>query len=148
MLLGLDRAGIAAHSGSACSAESIEPSPVLAAMGVDPDRSLQAVGGLVDDRGRRRGIRRGIAFGRRAPSLARRHGQLEPPERAAFAGGGVSARQRLTGGSEGLHGHGCNGADQVLRPAGAEGPAEMDTCGAGISVVLVHGDAQRHCPSG
>lgn len=41
VLLGLDRAGIAAHSGSACSSESIEPSPVLAAMGADPDRSLR-----------------------------------------------------------------------------------------------------------
>lgn len=41
VLLGLDRAGIAAHSGSACSSESIEPSPVLVAMGVDPDRSLR-----------------------------------------------------------------------------------------------------------
>ncbi len=41
VLLGLDQAGIAAHSGSACSSESIEPSPVLAAMGVDPDRSLR-----------------------------------------------------------------------------------------------------------
>jgi len=41
VLLGLDRSAIAAHSGSACSSESIEPSPVLAAMGVDPDRSLR-----------------------------------------------------------------------------------------------------------
>jgi cysteine desulfurase len=41
VLLGLDRAGIAAHSGSACSSESLEPSPVLAAMGVDPSRSLR-----------------------------------------------------------------------------------------------------------
>jgi cysteine desulfurase len=41
VLLGLDQSGIAAHSGSACSSESIEPSPVLAAMGVDPDRSLR-----------------------------------------------------------------------------------------------------------
>ena len=41
VLLGLDRMGVAAHSGSACSSESIEPSPVLAAMGVDPDRSLR-----------------------------------------------------------------------------------------------------------
>ncbi len=41
VLLGLDRAGVAAHSGSAFSSESIEPSPVLAAMGVDPDRSLR-----------------------------------------------------------------------------------------------------------
>lgn len=41
VLLGLDRAGIAAHSGSACSSEALEPSPVLAAMGLDPDRSLR-----------------------------------------------------------------------------------------------------------
>ena len=42
VLLGLDRAGIAAHSGSACSSESLEPSPVLEAMGVDAHRSLRA----------------------------------------------------------------------------------------------------------
>lgn len=41
VLLGLDRAGIAAHSGSACSSESLEPSPVLEAMGVDAHRSLR-----------------------------------------------------------------------------------------------------------
>lgn len=41
VVLGLDQAGIAVHSGSACSAEAIEPSPVLAAMGVDADRSLR-----------------------------------------------------------------------------------------------------------
>ncbi|MGH9082008.1 MAG: cysteine desulfurase family protein [Acidimicrobiales bacterium] len=41
VLLGLDQAGVAAHSGSACSSESLEPSPVLAAMGVDADRSLR-----------------------------------------------------------------------------------------------------------
>jgi len=50
VLLGLDRAGIAAHSGSACSAESLEPSPVLEAMGVDPSRSLRlSVGWSSDD---------------------------------------------------------------------------------------------------
>ena len=41
VLLGLDRAGIAAHSGSACSSESLEPSPVLAAMGIDAHHSLR-----------------------------------------------------------------------------------------------------------
>lgn len=41
VLLGLDRAGIAAHSGSSCSSESLEPSPVLEAMGVDAHRSLR-----------------------------------------------------------------------------------------------------------
>ena len=41
VLLGLDQAGVAAHSGSACSSESLEPSPVLQAMGVDAERSLR-----------------------------------------------------------------------------------------------------------
>ena len=41
VLLGLDQAGIACHSGSACSSESLEPSPVLAAMGVEAERSLR-----------------------------------------------------------------------------------------------------------
>jgi cysteine desulfurase len=41
VLIGLDQAGVAAHSGSACSSESLEPSPVLAAMGVDADHSLR-----------------------------------------------------------------------------------------------------------
>ena len=41
VLIGLDQAGVAAHSGSSCSSESLEPSPVLEAMGVDADRSLR-----------------------------------------------------------------------------------------------------------
>jgi cysteine desulfurase len=41
VLIGLDRAGVAVHSGSACSSESIEPSPVLEAMGVDANHSLR-----------------------------------------------------------------------------------------------------------
>jgi cysteine desulfurase len=42
VLVGLDQAGVAVHSGSSCSSETLEPSPVLQAMGVDADRSLRA----------------------------------------------------------------------------------------------------------
>jgi cysteine desulfurase len=42
ILLGLDQRGVAVHSGSSCSSEALEPSPVLAAMGVDADKSLRA----------------------------------------------------------------------------------------------------------
>lgn len=41
VLIGLDRAGVAVHSGSACSSETIEPSPVLEAMGADSSHSLR-----------------------------------------------------------------------------------------------------------
>ena len=41
VLLALDQHGVAAHSGSACSSELLEPSPILAAMGVDAERSLR-----------------------------------------------------------------------------------------------------------
>jgi cysteine desulfurase len=41
VLLALDQNGVAAHSGSSCSSETLEPSPVLAAMGVDADHSLR-----------------------------------------------------------------------------------------------------------
>src|SRR6202034_231128 len=50
VLIGLDRSGVAVHSGSACSSESIEPSPVLEAMGVDPSHSLRvSVGWTTSD---------------------------------------------------------------------------------------------------
>jgi cysteine desulfurase len=41
VLLGLDQRGVAVHSGSSCSSETFEPSPVLKAMGVDADHSLR-----------------------------------------------------------------------------------------------------------
>ena len=41
VVIGLDRAGVAVHSGSACSSEALEPSAVLAAMGADPEHSLR-----------------------------------------------------------------------------------------------------------
>ncbi len=41
ILLALDQHGVAVHSGSACSSETLEPSPVLAAMGVNAERSLR-----------------------------------------------------------------------------------------------------------
>jgi len=41
VLIGLDQAGVAAHSGSSCSSEALEPSPVLEAMGVDAEHSLR-----------------------------------------------------------------------------------------------------------
>lgn len=41
IVIALDQAGIAAHSGSSCASEDLEPSPVLAAMGAVADRSLR-----------------------------------------------------------------------------------------------------------
>jgi cysteine desulfurase len=51
VLIGLDRAGVAVHSGSACSSESIEPSPVLEAMGVDASHSLRVSVGWSTEKG-------------------------------------------------------------------------------------------------
>jgi cysteine desulfurase len=41
VVLGLDQAGVAVHSGSSCASESLAPSAVLEAMGVDAARSLR-----------------------------------------------------------------------------------------------------------
>lgn len=41
VLIGLDRVGIAVHSGNSCSSEALEPSPVLLAMGADAAHSLR-----------------------------------------------------------------------------------------------------------
>jgi cysteine desulfurase len=41
VVLGLDQAGVAVHSGSACASEALAPSPVLAAMGEHAERSLR-----------------------------------------------------------------------------------------------------------
>ena len=49
VLLALDQAGVSVHSGSSCSTEAIEPSPVLAAMGVDAERSLRVSVGWSSD---------------------------------------------------------------------------------------------------
>ena len=65
VLIGLDRAGVAVHSGSACSSESIEPSPVLEAMGVDPSHSLRVSVGWTTDGRRLRCIRRRVRPRRR-----------------------------------------------------------------------------------
>jgi cysteine desulfurase len=41
VLLALDQRGVAVHSGSSCSSETFEPSPVLKAMAADADHSLR-----------------------------------------------------------------------------------------------------------
>ena len=41
VVLGLDQHAVSVHSGSSCATESLEPSPVLEAMGVDAHRSLR-----------------------------------------------------------------------------------------------------------
>ncbi len=41
VVLGLDQAGLAVHSGSSCSSEALVPSPVFEAMGIDASRTLR-----------------------------------------------------------------------------------------------------------
>lgn len=72
VLLGLDQAGVAVHSGSACSSEAFEPSPVLEAMGVDAHRSIRvSVGWSTTDDDVE-------AFARRFAEVVRRLRDLAP----------------------------------------------------------------------
>ncbi len=41
IVVGLDRRGVASHSGAACASETFEPSPVLLAMGLDVEHSVR-----------------------------------------------------------------------------------------------------------
>ncbi len=41
VLIGLDQRGVAVHSGSSCSSEALDPSPVLAAIGADAEHGLR-----------------------------------------------------------------------------------------------------------
>ena len=41
LVLGLDRRSIYIHSGSSCSSEILEPSPIVSAIGQDPDTSIR-----------------------------------------------------------------------------------------------------------
>ena len=67
ILLALDQHGVAVHSGSSCSSETLEPSPVLEAMGVDADRSLRISVGWSSTTGRRRPVRGSVPGNRRTP---------------------------------------------------------------------------------
>ena len=73
------------HSGSACSSESLEPSPVLAAMGADADHVAAHQRRLVDHRRRRRPLPRRVPRRRRAPP--------RPPDLTAPIGAQNSARR-------------------------------------------------------
>ncbi len=81
VLLALDRAGIAAHSGSACSSESLAPSPVLAAMGADADRSLRLSVGWTSTAGDVAAF--AAAFGPAVERLRALRGRALPTGRAA-----------------------------------------------------------------
>ena len=92
VLIGLDQAGVAAHSGSACSSELLEPSPVLAAMGVNAERSLRLSVGWSTTRRRGGTGRPGPPAGDRA--VARPGRRIAGPARAVAGGGAVAGRER------------------------------------------------------
>jgi cysteine desulfurase len=73
ILLALDQHGVAIHSGSSCSSETLEPSPVLAAMGVDADHSLRISVGWSSARG---DVDR---FVREFPGIVERFRELRSP---------------------------------------------------------------------
>ena len=70
VLLSLDQRGIAVHSGSSCSSEALEPSPVLIAMGVDGRPVASGQRRLEHDARRRRRVR-SLRSRRSSPSSAR-----------------------------------------------------------------------------
>ena len=77
LLMGLDRAGIAVSSGSACSSGKREPSHVLAAMGIPADEALSAVRISLGPQNTEADVTRvAAALGEQAGGLARMRGAL------------------------------------------------------------------------
>ena len=70
ILLGLDQAGVAIHSGSSCSSETLEPSPVLAGDGRRRRPFTAGERRLVDGRRRHRRVPAGVPGRGRADAVA------------------------------------------------------------------------------
>ena len=135
VLLGLDRAGVAAHSGSACSSESIEPSPVLAAMGVDPDRSLRLSVGWSSTDADVEAFADGLPTGGGAPARPYTSGNLitpkwiyPVPDGDCSSGRDIGRRQRLFGRGEGLGGNWDDRLEKAFRCPGRNCVAELGGC--------------------